>query len=284
MYAKYKDTLLSPDKKRYLITRDMIYQIINKTDVSVREGLHVHDLLPFFEKYKIQVRVFDVYRKLIFKYDPPSINYHNKPFYVLNDGDHIYLLDDNLHTLKEKMHTDDDTDADEEIIMEGGAKKEKKEKVATVKKAPIVKTPLYLSDDDEDEEDNDDQYLQKFDAELNKNYVVDFHPECSIHNYEEITILTHVVRDNNNNIIDDLHRTIPFLTKFEKARVLGQRAKQLSYPDTKPFIKVPENVIDGYIIAELELQQKRIPFIIRRPFPGGGSEYWNLRDLEIINF
>ena len=110
LYAKYKDTLLSPDKKRYLITRDMIYQIINKTDVSVREGLNVHDLLPFFEKYKIQVRVFDVYRKLIFKYDPPSINYHNKPFYVLNDGDHIYLLDDNLHTLKEKMHTDDDTE------------------------------------------------------------------------------------------------------------------------------------------------------------------------------
>ena len=47
---------------------------------------------------------------LIFQYDPPSINYHNKPFYVLNDGDHIYLLDDNLHTLKEKMHTDDDTE------------------------------------------------------------------------------------------------------------------------------------------------------------------------------
>ena len=62
LYAKYKDALLSPDKKRYLITREMIYQIINKTDVSVRGGLHVHDLLPFFEKYKIQVRVFDVYR------------------------------------------------------------------------------------------------------------------------------------------------------------------------------------------------------------------------------
>ena len=77
----------------------MLYQIINKTDVSVREGLNVHDLLTFFEKYQIQVRVFDVYRKLFFKYDPPSTNYHNKPFYVLNDGDHIYLLDDNLHCL-----------------------------------------------------------------------------------------------------------------------------------------------------------------------------------------
>ena len=67
MYAKYKDTLLSPDKKRYLITRDVIYQIIYKTDVSVREGLNVHDLLAFFEKYKIQVRVFDVYKRQLEK-------------------------------------------------------------------------------------------------------------------------------------------------------------------------------------------------------------------------
>ena len=49
-------------------------------------------------------------------------------------------------------------------------------------------------------------------------------------------------------------------------------------------MRVPENVVDGYIIAELELQQKRIPFIIRRPLPNGGCEYWNLKDLEIISF
>ena len=37
-------------------------------------------------------------------------------------------------------------------------------------------------------------------------------------------------------------------------------------------------------INELELIQKRIPFIIRRPIPGGSCEYWNLKDLEIICF
>jgi hypothetical protein len=52
LYDCYSETLLSPDKKRYLITRDMIYQIINKTDVSVREGLNVHDLLPFLRNIK----------------------------------------------------------------------------------------------------------------------------------------------------------------------------------------------------------------------------------------
>ena len=41
-------------------------------------------------------------------------------------------------------------------------------------------------------------------------------------------------------------------------------------------------VIDGYIIAQLELEHKRLPFIIRRPIPNGGSELWKLQDLEII--
>ena len=64
----------------------------------------------YLKKYKAQVRVFDVYRTLILKSDPPSINYRHKQFYVLNDGDHIYLLDDNLHTVKENMYTYDDTE------------------------------------------------------------------------------------------------------------------------------------------------------------------------------
>ena len=136
------------------------------------------------------------------------------------------------------------------------------------------------SDSDSDEEES---YLQKFNAELNKNYILDFHPECMINNYDEIAAMTNVVRDNNNNVIDDLHRTIPYLTKYEKARVLGQRAKQIN-SGAKVFVKVPDNVIDGYLIAELELAQKRVPFIIRRPISGGGCEYWNLKDLEIIGF
>ena len=140
-----------------------------------------------------------------------------------------------------------------------------------------------LDDDSDEDEDYQSAYLQKFNAEVNKNYILDYHPECAIHNYDEITLLTKVIRDKDNNIIDDLHKTIPFLTKYERTRVIGQRAKQIN-TGAKAFIKVPENVIDGYLVAELELMQKRIPFIIRRPTPGGGCEYWNLKDLEIISF
>jgi DNA-directed RNA polymerase I, II, and III subunit RPABC2 len=178
----------------------------------------------------------------------------------------------------------DDVDKDEE---EGDFKDDlentnvdlnKKNKTNKVKKPVTIDLP---SDDDDD--DYDDSYLQKFDSEITKNYINEFHPECLIHNYDEISKLTTVVRDSNNIIIDPLHKTIPFLTKYERARILGQRAKQIE-TGARPFVNVPENVIDSYVIAELELQQKRIPFIIRRPIPGGACEYWNLKDLEVILF
>lgn len=140
-----------------------------------------------------------------------------------------------------------------------------------------------LDSDDEDEDEVDESYLQKFNTSVNKNYILDFHPECVINNYDEIVGLTKILRDSENNIIDDLHKTLPYLTKYERARVLGQRAKQIN-AGAKVFVKIPENIIDGYLIAELELAQKRIPFIIRRPTPGGGCEYWNLKDLELIQF
>jgi DNA-directed RNA polymerase I, II, and III subunit RPABC2 len=137
--------------------------------------------------------------------------------------------------------------------------------------------------DDEDEDEDGELYLKKFDKEINENYILNNHPECALQNYDEILAMTNVIRDTDNIIIDDLHRTNPFLTKYERARILGQRAKQIETGAT-PFVKVPENIIDGYLIAEMELQQGRIPFIIRRPLPNGGSEYWKINDLENIAF
>jgi len=143
---------------------------------------------------------------------------------------------------------------------------------------------INLSDDEEDEADEDGElYLKKFDKDINDNYLLNYHPECALHNYDEVLAMSKVIRDKNGIIIDDLHKTIPYLTKYERARILGQRAKQINSGATA-FVKVPENVIDGYLIAELELKEKRIPFIIRRPLPNGGSEYWSVKDLENIIF
>ena len=161
-------------------------------------------------------------------------------------------------------------------------------KAKKIKKIPaktIYKKPEFTEDDEPDEDDDDDGelYLQKFDRAINDNYIVNNHPESVLQNYDEILVMIKVVRDKDGIIIDDLHRTIPYLTKYEKARILGQRAKQIN-SGSKLFIKVPEDILDGYIIAELELKAKSIPFIIRRPLPNGGSEYWSIKDLEDISF
>jgi len=143
------------------------------------------------------------------------------------------------------------------------------------------------TDDDEEEDDDDEHYLMKFDKEIRKNYLLDFHPETLINNYEEIQSMSNIKRDNDDIIIDEFHKTLPFLTKYEKTRVLGQRTKQINsgskpYIDKSSLMANGKPIIDGYIIALKELEAKKIPFIIRRPLPNGASEYWKLQDLEII--
>lgn len=135
-------------------------------------------------------------------------------------------------------------------------------------------------EDTEEEDEEDEDFLQKFDQDTVEDYIGNMHPESKIHNYDEVKALTNVIRNPQGAIIDDLHTTIPVLTKYEKTRVLGLRGKQLD-AGAQPFVKVPDTVIDGYTIALMELKQKLIPFVIRRPLPNGGCEYWKVSDLEL---
>ena len=134
-----------------------------------------------------------------------------------------------------------------------------------------------LSDDEMDEDS-----FQKFDQDSKQEYIESFHPEAKQLNYDEILALCTVVRDSNGNVIDELHRTNPWLTKYEYTRVLGQRTKQLNQ-GVAPNVEVPPNTVDNSIVAKMELDAKRIPFIVRRPMPGGGTEFWRLRDLESLS-
>jgi DNA-directed RNA polymerase I, II, and III subunit RPABC2 len=147
---------------------------------------------------------------------------------------------------------------------------------------------INFDDDVDEDEDNDEdadrdssEYFQKLGASVSESYIERYHPESMSHNYDEIQTLSRVVRNSAGVIVDDLHRTIPIMTKYEKTRILGQRAKQLN-EGAPAFIKIDSTVIDGYLIAVKELEQKKTPFIIRRPLPNGGSEYWRIQDLEIL--
>jgi DNA-directed RNA polymerase I, II, and III subunit RPABC2 len=138
------------------------------------------------------------------------------------------------------------------------------------------------SSEDEDDDDADEEVFDKIDKSRQESIIQNHHPELKTLNYEEIETLCVVVRDNKGIVIDPLHKTLPILSRYEKARILGERAEQIN-SGAQPFIEVESSMIDGYLIAMKELDEKKIPFIIQRPLPNGGCEYWRLSDLEIIS-
>ena len=137
-----------------------------------------------------------------------------------------------------------------------------------------------VSDDEEESDDEPDEYIRKFTKDVNNQYIQQHHPECLHINYDEMESLSNVIRDSNGIIMDDLHKTLPIMTKYEYTRILGQRAMQINN-GSKPYIEVSDNIIDGYVIAQKEILEKKIPIILRRPI-GNSFEYWKLKDLEII--
>ena len=106
------------------------------------------------------------------------------------------------------------------------------------------------------------------------------HPECRV-DYQEtiapkINLSACPPLDKDPN-----HRSPPFLTQYERTKIIGLRANQLSQ-SARPYIDVPEHVTNVWDIARMELDQRRLPFIIRRPMPDGTHEYWRLADLLIL--
>jgi DNA-directed RNA polymerase I, II, and III subunit RPABC2 len=203
-----------------------------------------------------------------------KINKSIKPKVI--DDDEDYEEDDDIEEDDDEDLDNDDMDDDinDENIEELIGKIDSKENIKP-------NFPMLDDDDEEDDEDIEENYLQKFDENIQKSIISEFHPELHSHNSDEIEVLSRVVRDENGVVIDPLHKTLPFITRYEKARILGERAKQIN-AGAQPMVEVDINVIDGYLIALKEFEQKKIPFIIKRPLPNGGIEYWKFKDLEVI--
>lgn len=85
----------------------------------------------------------------------------------------------------------------------------------------------------------------------------------------------------NNNLKDKKEKvTTRYLTKYEKARIIGSRALQIS-KNAPIFVEIEPGEWDPIKIAEKELVERKIPFIIRRYLPDGNFEDWRVEDLII---
>ena len=200
-----------------------------------------------------------------------------------NDDDTVIDDDDTINDDDDDDDTINDDDDDDDDNSNPNSDDEDEELPSTTEADSSISNTLFADfDDDSDSESEDDEnYLQKFDDTTQQKVISEFHPELLSHNYDEIATMARIVRDANGIIIDPLHRTLPFITRYEKAKILGERAKQIN-AGARPFVKVDQSVIDGYLIAMKEFEEKKIPFIVKRPLPNGGCEYWKLADLEIL--
>ena len=84
-----------------------------------------------------------------------------------------------------------------------------------------------------------------------------------------------IITDNYSSISTDDKKTIPIITKFESAKMIGVRVQQLA-AGAIPCVKGKfDSIID---IAQTEFKTKQIPLIVRRYLPNGSYEDWRIKD------
>jgi len=73
--------------------------------------------------------------------------------------------------------------------------------------------------------------------------------------------------------------TTKYMTKYERARILGTRALQISMG--APVLVDLRGETDPLDIANKELQNGKIPLMIRRYLPDGSHEDWGIDELIV---
>ena len=87
------------------------------------------------------------------------------------------------------------------------------------------------------------------------------------------------------NCDKSLYRSLPILTKYEFDQIIGLRTMHLSR-GAPPLIDIPEDYkvtsnIKLREIAQKELLEHRLPYMVKRQMPNGRVEYWGLSELDL---
>ena len=98
---------------------------------------------------------------------------------------------------------------------------------------------------------------------------------------DQTRILSQVEATNTKSLAVPANErtTSAYMTKYERARVLGTRALQISLG--APCLVELSGESDPLDIAMKELKQKKVPIIIRRFMPDGSYEDWSVDELII---
>jgi len=87
------------------------------------------------------------------------------------------------------------------------------------------------------------------------------------------------------NLEGNTRITLPHFTKYEWTALVGTRAQQLA-EGARPLISLDGVVTSSpqfvWKVAEQEILERKLPYIIHRQFANGVSEYWSVAELSKI--
>ena len=116
--------------------------------------------------------------------------------------------------------------------------------------------------------------------DLTEKEIAEIDKECEI--IRNRKIITKDIEHKSVEITDKNGQIVtgpPTLTRFEKARIMGARALQLSL-GAPVFIEIPKNTVTSLEIAMEELKQRVIPIIIKRTLPNGAYQNLSIDQFE----
>ena len=116
--------------------------------------------------------------------------------------------------------------------------------------------------------------------DLTEKEIAEIDKECEI--IRNRKIITKDIEHKSVEITDKNGQIVtgpPTLTRFEKARIMGARALQLSL-GAPVFIEIPKNTVTSLEIAMEELKQRVIPIVIKRTLPNGVYQNISIEQFE----
>jgi len=117
-------------------------------------------------------------------------------------------------------------------------------------------------------------------VDLTEKEIAEIDKECEIIRNREI-----ITKDLEHKPMDITNKDgkivtgPPTLTRFERARIMGARALQLSL-GAPVFIEIPKNATTSLEIAMEELKQRVIPIVIKRTLPNGDYQHIPIDQFE----
>jgi len=115
-------------------------------------------------------------------------------------------------------------------------------------------------------------------VDLTEKEIAEIDKECEIIRNRK-TITKNLEHEPTEITGDQIVTGPPTLTRFERARIMGARALQLSL-GAPVFIEIPKNATSSLEIAMEELKQRVIPIVIKRTLPNGDYQHLPIDQFE----